>query len=421
MKKLAGTFIGVLFLFSTSHARTDHDGYLVKFKREVSLNNLKILSDVGVNIQVRFPQINVIKADVNPLKMNLSIADRFILASMIEYVEPNFKAKAVFDDRDLVLYNHKLINAPAAWQITTGSKDVVVAISDTGIWSHPDLTDNFWMNPGEVGLDAQGKDKSKNKVDDDGNGYVDDTLGWNFVTNTKNPRDDHFHGTHVAGIVGAGDNKIGILGVNWKVSLMAVKFLDSDGSGTYEGGIGTILYASDNGAKVINCSWGGDGYSKALREAIEYAKSKNVLVVAAAGNDSTDADKTPLYPAGYDNENIISVASIDDSKGNLSGFSNWGPKSVAIGAPGNNIYSTFNPQYSPLHRNYYLELSGTSMATPHVAGVVGLIYSVNPNLKWNEVKDIIMSTGLKAPKLKGKILSESIVDAAAAVAKAKEY
>jgi subtilisin family serine protease len=418
MQFLAALAMG--FFITVSANAKPHDGYLVKFKKDVGSMGERILSGIGVKIEAKYPQIKLIKTKINPLKADLTIADRFLLTSMIEYVEPNFRVKAINSDQELgPLFNHKLINAPGAWEITKGSKSVIVAISDTGIWTHPDLKDNFWMNAGEIGLDAKGKDKAKNKIDDDGNGFVDDSLGWNFATNTKNPVDNHYHGTHVAGIVGAvGANEMGIEGVNWSVSLMSVKFLDMDGSGTTEGGIGTILYAADHGAKVVNCSWGGDGYTQSLVDAIDYAKSKGVLIVAAAGNDSADADKYPLYPAAYENENIISVASINDIKGTLSGFSNWGIKSVDIAAPGNSIYSTFNPTYSQLHRDFFQTLSGTSMAAPHVAGVIALMYSVNPDLKWNEVKDIIMSTGVKPAKLKGKILSESIVDAGAAVAKA---
>lgn len=419
MKFLAALALGVFFHNSADAATSS--GYLVKFKKDVSSMGQRILAGAGIKIEARYPQLKLIRTDVNPFESDLTVADRFLLRSMIEYVEPNFRAKTVSTQGDLwKLFNYKMINAPVAWETTKGSKDVIVAVSDTGIWIHPDLKDNFWVNQGESGKDANGVDKSKNKIDDDGNGFIDDTRGWNFVTNTKNPIDDMYHGTHVAGTIGAvGNNDLGITGVNWSTSLMAVKFLDKFGSGTYEGGIATILYAVDNGAKVVNCSWGGDGYSKALKDAVEYAKEKGVLIVAAAGNDRQDADKNPLFPAAYDNENIISVASIDDNKGNLSPFSNWGPKSVDIAAPGNRIYSTFNPTYSTLHATYYEYLSGTSMAAPHVSGVIALLYAANPNLKWNEVKDILLSTGFKAAKLKGKILSEAILDAGSAVARAK--
>jgi len=408
-----------IFLCHFAHASARHDGYIIKLRKASDQNQMEILSELGIKIDAKIPQLNLIKTSVNPFKLQMTAADADQLSKMIEYVEPNYFAHKtdIQKKEEDTLINYKMINAPAAWEITKGSKNIIVAISDTGIWQHPDLKGNLWINKGEQGLDANGKDKSKNKIDDDGNGFIDDTSGWNFATNSKYWQDDMYHGTHVAGTIGAvGGNNMGITGVAWKVSLMSVKFLNKDGSGTYLGGIGSIVYAVDNGARIINCSWGGDEYSEALKESIEYAKSKNVLVVAAAGNDAVDADKYPLYPAAYNSENIISVAStFDMKKGELSFFSNWGVNSVDIAAPGERIYSTFNPTYSQINHNFYEYLMGTSMAAPHVSGVAALVLSLNPQLKWNEVKDLILSHGTPLPKLNGKIKTGAMLNALAVV------
>jgi subtilisin family serine protease len=229
-----------------------------------------------------------------------------------------------------------------------------------------------------------------------------------------------FHGTHVSGTIGAvGGNRSGIVGVAWHVSLMPVKFIDSDGTGTYSGGIGSILYAVDHGAKVINCSWGGNDDSQALKDAVDYAKSKGVLIVAAAGNDGTDTDSAPLYPADLDCDNVISVTSIFDETGTLSYFSNYGVETVDIAAPGERVYSTFNPTYQ-LDRVYYEYLDGTSMATPHVSGAIALAYAANPHLTWREMKDLVLSTGRKTAKLEGKIKSGAILDVGALVTAASK-
>lgn len=424
MKTLA-VLAAVLFLFLSHPARASAShGYIVKFRKSVNIENLNLLSDLGIKIKSRIAQLKMVHTDINPLELNLTVADRIALMTIIEYVEPNFTAHKLETVESEIrnLKNYELVKAPAAWEVTTGSRDIVVAVSDTGIWEHPDLKDNVWFNSGEMGLDSKGKDKRKNKVDDDGNGYVDDYRGWDFIgKGGNNTTDSMYHGTHVSGTIGAvGGNNLGMVGMAWAVRLMAVKFIDRDGSGTYLGGINTLIYAADQGARVINCSWGGDEYSQALKDAIEYVKMKNVLIIAAAGNDGVDTDKKPMYPAAYDSENIVSVASVYDSKGSLSSFSNYGIKSVDIAAPGEGIWSTFNPTYSTIHTVFFEYLSGTSMASPHVSGAAALALSANPNLKWNELKDLILSTGQKLPKLKGKILSESLLDAGTLVQEAKK-
>ncbi len=222
------------------------------------------------------------------------------------------------------------IDAPEAWDVTAGSSDVVVAVIDSGVdINHPDLQPNIWTNPGET---------PGNGLDDDGNGYIDDVNGWDFYVNDNDPRDAHGHGTHVAGTVAAaGDNGIGVTGVSWSAKIMALRFMDAWGSGTTADAISAIEYASAMGADIINNSWGGSGYNQSLKDAIE---ASGALVVCAAGNDGWNTDTfIPHYPSGYASANIISVAASDQND-NRASFSNYGPFSVHVAAPGTNIYST---------------------------------------------------------------------------------
>jgi thermitase len=252
------------------------------------------------------------------------------------------------------------INALKAWTVTQGRPEIIVAVIDTGIdYKHPDLAANMWKNEKEV---------PGNNKDDDGNGLVDDVYGYDFANHDADPMDDHRHGTHCAGTIGAvHNNKIGVAGVMAKVRLMPVKFLSSGGGGTLAGAVEAIGYATRMGAHILSNSWGGGPFTQALYEAIKAAGDRNQVFVAAAGNYHSDNDKTPFYPAGYDLPNVISVAAIDRA-GKPASFTNFGKKTVHVAAPGVNILSTV------LNGGYEM-LSGTSMATPHVSGVAGLILS----------------------------------------------
>ncbi|MEB3343271.1 S8 family serine peptidase, partial [Okeania sp.] len=293
------------------------------------------------------------------------------------------------------------IDAPEAWDIQTGSNDVVVGVIDTGIdYTHPDLVNNMWTNPGEI---------PDNNIDDDGNGYVDDVYGYDFAYDDNDPFDGNGHGTHVAGTIGAkGDNDIGITGVNWNVDLMALKFLNDRGSGYTSDAILAIEYATMMGADLTNNSWGGGGYSQALYDAIAAAGAAGSLFIAAAGNDyGNNNDIFPSYPASYDLDNIISVASTDHND-NLSYFSNIGATSVDLGAPGSSIYST-------IPGGGYASYNGTSMATPHVSGVAALVLAENPNLSYQEVKEIILESTDPISALAGKTLTGGRLNALSAL------
>jgi subtilisin family serine protease len=245
-------------------------------------------------------------------------------------------------------------------------------------------------------------------VDDDGNGYVDDVRGWDFSANDNDPRDENRHGTHVSGIIAAETNNgKGVAGVSWHARLMAVRFLDQNGSGTTEGGIDTILYAAKMGARIINASWGGGGNSKALTDAIDFAWKNGTLLVAAAGNDSRSTDLSPQYPSSVNLPGIIAVAS-SASDGALSSFSNFGQLSVDVVAPGSNVLST-------LPGSEYGRLSGTSMATPMVSGVGALILSIAPGLSALELRNAILNAVTVRSGYSGKISTSGDLDAELAV------
>ena len=212
------------------------------------------------------------------------------------------------------------------------SANVLVGVIDTGVdYNHPDLAANIWTNPGEI---------AGNGIDDDGNGYIDDVHGYDFVNNDGDPMDDNGHGTHFSGTIGGvGNNGIGVAGVNWNVKIMALKFLDSGGSGSTANAVAGVQYATMMGVDVTSNSWGGGGFSQALYDAIDAAGAANIAFVAAAGNNGANNDTSPAYPAAYDLPNIISVAATDDND-ELASFSNYGAASVDLGAPGVDILST---------------------------------------------------------------------------------
>ncbi|UEM07882.1 S8 family serine peptidase (plasmid) [Skermanella rosea] len=292
------------------------------------------------------------------------------------------------------------IDAPEAWDQATGS-GAVVAVIDTGIdLAHPDLDDNLWSNPGEIG---------GNGLDDDGNGYVDDIHGYDFVNEDADPNDDYSHGTHVAGTIAAeAGNGQGIAGVAWDARLMAVKAFDSTGFANEFDMIQAIEYAALEGADISNHSWGAYEFSQGIYDAIRLAAEQGQLFVAAAGNESNDNDAVPGYPASFDLDNVISVAATTASD-TLAWFSNFGATSVDLGAPGEGIYST-------LPGNGYGYLDGTSMATPHVSGAAALLLSQNPGLSAEELKSALLGTADPVADLAGRTVTGGRLNAAAALA-----
>jgi subtilisin family serine protease/subtilisin-like proprotein convertase family protein len=301
------------------------------------------------------------------------------------------------------------IDAPEAWNLSTGSSDVVVGVIDTGVdYTHPDLAANMWVNP----LETAG-----NGVDDDGNGVVDDVHGFNALNGSGDPMDDNNHGTHCSGTIGgAGSNGVGVAGVNWEVSIMAIKFLDSFGGGTTAGAIESVDYAIGRklagvNLRVLSNSWGGGGFSQGLKDAIDAAGEQDILFVAAAGNDfGSNNDTFPFYPASYPSPNVVAVAATNRFDG-LAFFSNIGPTSVDLGAPGEAILST-------TLNNTYSVFSGTSMATPHVAGAAALVLSVNDTLSTEELKQLLMDSGDAKPSLAGVTASGRRLNAANALVQA---
>ena len=272
------------------------------------------------------------------------------------------------------------IDAPEAWDIETGSSDVIVAVIDTGVdYDHDDLRANMWVNPNEI---------ADNGVDDDNNGFVDDVYGVAILNGVGDgdPWDDHGHGTHVAGIIGAvGNNNRGVTGVCWTVRIMALKFLDASGYGLESDAAACIDYAVAHGAKITNNSYGGPDHSETLLQAIQNASAAGVLYCTSSGNEGLDLDVTPSYPASYDVANVISIASTGGSD-NISYFSNYGRNSVHVGAPGESIWSTYTG-------NEYQLLDGTSMACPFVAGIAALVLSHEPTLSMADLRERVVWTG----------------------------
>ena len=314
--------------------------------------------------------------------------------SSVEYAEPDWiqYAWVVPDDPSYSdQWGWDIIQAPAAWDLETGDPSIVVNVIDTGIdTDHPDLAGNIWTNALEAG--------GSPGVDDDGNGYVDDIHGWNAIKNNGNPEDNGIvaHGTHVSGTIGAvTNNGLGVAGANWSTSIIACKFLSSIGAGSTADAIECVDYiiATKNNApsgadiRVSSNSWGGGGYSEALRDAIQAAVDAGILWVNASGNRGQDNDcfSSDAYPPSYNIDGIVSVTSTTGSDGKSS-FSTTGASTVDIGAPGSDILSTDSG-------GGYFSISGTSMACPHVAGVAVLCLAANPALSMTQLREAILCNG----------------------------
>jgi subtilisin family serine protease len=359
-----------------------------------------VLADLDARVVERLPLSGLVRVRLEP-GMSVKAAEAaFERRPEVRYAQPNHVRRIDVTPNDaswaslwgLYQASDADIDAPEAWDTTTGSDAVTVAVVDTGIdYNHVDFRDgaqsNIWLNDDPI-----------NGLDDDGNGRVDDLRGWDFAENTNDPADDHDHGTHVAGTIGArGNNGVGVTGVNWRVKLMALKAADGSGFFTDESIIQSFQYACANGAKVINGSFGGDYFSQAELDAINACPG--TLFVFAAGNGGDDGigdsnDAQPHYPCNYPALNVVCVAASDLNDTRAS-FSNFGVSSVDLFAPGEGILSTIPGTYDVF--------DGTSMATPHVAGAAALVLADRPNLTPVELRRALLLSADPRPLLAGLV------------------
>ncbi|MGQ8365734.1 S8 family serine peptidase [Glaciecola sp. 1036] len=395
---------------NAAQAELFDDTVIVKYKENVSkVERMRARSSVGATIsdknrdEIDDRFSNLLDGRLANLKLRgKSVKEALEVLRKnpaVEYAEPNYVwRKAVVPNDpgfgDLWGLNNTGqnggtvdadIDAPEAWEITTGDSDVIVAVIDSGVdYNHEDLADNMWQNPGEI---------PGNGIDDDGNGYIDDIYGIDTVNGDVDPMDDDSHGSHVAGTIGAvGNNGIGVVGVNHDVSIAACKFLSAAGTGSTAGAIECIDYFTDLkvnrgvNVKATNNSWGGGGYSEALLDSINAAGEAGILFLVAAGNSGQDNDASDNWPSNYETttNSLLAVASINRNDGD-STYS-YGLTTVDMAAPGSAIIST-------VPGNQYASFSGTSMATPHVTGAAALVWSINPDLTPSEMKELLMSTG----------------------------
>jgi len=400
---------------------------LVKFKSGVSDEAIEALTArLHDRVEDRIENAGGVKAidDLDNADA-ASIVAEYSRLPEVEYAEPNFEINLEASEGPLVpvlphdpqfenqwaLSNSGQkggkkgadISATLAWATTTGTENLVVAVLDTGVdYTHEDLAGNMWSRPDSLA-----------PYHDAELGTIDDLNGFNAVDNASDPMDENGHGTHCAGIIGAeGENDLGIAGVNWKVQIMPLKFMGPSGSGTTKDAIEAINYVIDRkkagvNVRIISASWGSTQRSRSLEAVIRKAYENDILFVAAAGNASTDNDRTPHFPSSYDVPNVISVAALDRHD-QLASFSNYGVKSVAIAAPGVDILSTWLG-------NEYEEKSGTSMATPVVSGVAALVLAENPRMSVDDVRKKLMASTDPIVALKGKTVTGGRINAAKAL------
>ena len=377
-----------------------------KWSQSQPMDTLRVHAQLD-NLHVMLPRSGMGQAEM---------IERLQASGLIEFAEPDYVLSASIAPNDPDYLNGAAwglnttttgsidadINAPEAWDMVRYASNVVVAVIDSGIRAtHEDLRDNLWTNPSEI---------AGNGLDDDRDGIVDDVHGYNAINNTGDVTDNVGHGTHVAGIIGAsGNNGKGSTGVAWTVRLMSLKFLDADGEGATSDAIACIDYARAHGAQIINASWGGAGQSQSLRRAIDRARASGIIFVTAAGNETTDDDRTPTYPASYTGDNIVSVAA-SDSLGALASFSNYGATSVDLMAPGMNILSTWYTSDSA-----YVKESGTSMSTPFVTGVFALLKARFPSNDYKTLIAAVFNSVDKVAGATGKLVTGGKLNARAAI------
>lgn len=344
------------------------------------------------------------EVQVLPKKVDYRLADAGAVVDAVRPHDPQFNEQwALANSGQRGGKEGADISAMYAWTKTTGSDDVVVAVLDSGVdYTHEDLAPNMWQRPANM---APYQDAEL--------GSIDDEFGFNAIDNASDPMDENGHGTHCAGIIGAeGENNIGIAGVNWKVRIMPLKFMNAGGFGTTKDAIEAINYVINRkkagvNVRIISASWGSTQKSRALEDVIRKANENDILFVAAAGNSSVNNDRSPHYPSSYNVPNVISVAALDRND-QLASFSNYGVKSVAVAAPGVDILSTWLG-------NAYEEKSGTSMATPVISGVAALIVAENPRISVETLRQRILASTDPIVALNGKVGSGGRINAAKAL------
>jgi subtilisin family serine protease len=399
----------------------------------------KATSEKGLSLKGSFPGINIHHFGLKPGVQVQATIEELRKDPNVEYAEPNYILRTVGGGSALAAtaeraqkldYNSAVsalstsgstcnsssnnycqsgakVNVAQSWSVMSLSGDkTIVAVIDTGVdYNHSVFSESgaIWRNLGEI---------PGNGIDDDNNGYIDDVIGWNFVANDGAPMDDDEHGTHVAGtILGATQNILLKPIEQSRIQIMPLKFLAADGSGTTSAAIKAIYYAVNNGAQIINNSWGGPSYSASLHDAMAFAYDHGVITINASGNSGKNSDIEPMYPASYDVPSSMSIAATNDWD-SLAPFSNYGVSTVHISSPGVSILST-------LPGNVYGYLSGTSMATPFVSGVAALIIREAPHLSGFQVKAALLDSGVVVSGLSGKISSGKRIDALASVQLAK--
>lgn len=444
--KLVTAAVGTALLSSLAYAKVEYvpGEMIVKLKKGTAKRFFArkfMKSAVKRQIPVSFGDFFVMKANTSP-SMIKTAWQNFKSMPEVEYAEPNFIYRFADHKKDYLATIHANLNSPehtywtnsvepsdpkfqwlwgmkntganepsrdskggmaagtpgadidaiAAWEkYGKGSRNVVIAVIDTGIdYTHPDLAANIWVNEAEA--------NGKPGVDDDGNGFIDDIHGYDFVNNDADPIDDQGHGSHCAGTIGAvHDNGEGVAGVMGHVQMMPLKFLSASGSGSTEGAIKAIEYATMMNVDIMSNSWGGGGYSEALKEAIEHARDKGIYFIAAAGNSNTDNDQSPHYPSNYEVDNVISVAA-HTAQDTQASFSCYGKRTVHVEAPGHNIMST-------VPGNKYAVYSGTSMATPHVSGMMGMLVAVEGRIPQDQAVNRATWTTVPVGAYRGKTIS----------------
>ena len=364
---------------------------LVRFDRTATAAaRADALADLDAKVVERLPLSGLVRVRLEPGTSVAAAAAAFERRADVRYAQPNHRFRLAVDPNDTLfgsLWGMTKIEAPTAWDIRTDSSAVTVAVVDSGVdYTHPDLTDNLWLNDDPV-----------DGLDNDGNGRIDDLRGWNFVDNDNDPMDDNDHGTHVAGTIGArGNNSAGVTGVNWRVKLMALKAGDASGGLLESWIVEAFQYACANGAKVVNGSFGGyGGFPQSMFDAVNACPG--TLFVFAAGNENNNNDLEPAWPCSLAAPNVVCVAATASNDERAS-FSNYGVNTVDLAAPGVDILST-------VPGNAYESWPGTSMATPHVAGAAALVLAERPGLSAGDLRRALILSADARPTLTGLVAS----------------